>query len=157
MVLNILIIAVLLAVAIFLLLLETFLLPGITFAGVGGALFAVGGVAYAYSLSPTAGHVTLGSSVVIFGGIFFWLLRAKSFQRIALNTNVDSTVTSARDVGLQVGDEGLTVSRLAPVGKARFGEITVEAKAQENFIDEQTPVVIVRIGGYQVTVKSLYN
>ncbi|MDR3246744.1 MAG: NfeD family protein [Prevotellaceae bacterium] len=154
MILDIVIIVVLLAVAIFLLLLETFLLPGITIAGIGGILFAVGGIAYAYSLSPDAGHITLGGAVIVFGGIFFRLLRAKSFQRIALKANVDSTLMSTRDMGLRIGDRGVTVSRLAPVGKARFDQVTVEAKALENFIDEQTPVVITHINGYQVVVES---
>jgi membrane-bound ClpP family serine protease len=155
MTLNIIIIVALMGIAILLLLLETFLLPGITVAGVGGVLFAVGGIVYAYTLSVPAGHITLGSSVVVFGGFFIWLLRAKSFQRVALNTNVDSTLTSTRDLGLHVGDEGVTLSRLAPIGKARFGQITVEAKSMEDFIDEQTPVAIVRIEGYNVTVKTI--
>ncbi|MDR3260986.1 MAG: hypothetical protein LBT78_04040 [Tannerella sp.] len=157
MVLDILIIVVFMVIAVFLLLLETFLLPGITIAGIGGVLFAIGGVVYAYSLSPAAGHVTLGSSVIVFGGFFLWLLRSKSFQRVALKTDVDSTVTSTREVGLRIGDKGITVSRLAPVGKARFGQITVEAKACENFINEQTAVVIIHINGYQVEVESIIN
>jgi membrane-bound ClpP family serine protease len=58
-------------------------------------------------------------------------------------------------MGLQIGDKGITLSRLAPIGKARFNNTTVEAKAQENFIDEQTPVVIVRIEGYNVIVEPI--
>ena len=146
------------AVAIFLLILEIFLLPGITIAGVGGALFAIGGIIYAYQMVGTvAGHSTLVCSLVLFFGFFFRLLRAKSFHRVALKTNVDSTLTSTRDLGLQVGDEGVTLSRLAPIGKARFDGTIVEAKAQEDFIDEQTPVVIVRIEGYNVVVEPMNN
>jgi membrane protein implicated in regulation of membrane protease activity len=153
MTLDILIIVFCMGIAIFLLLMEVFLLPGITVAGVGGGLFAVAGIVYAYSIAPATGHVTLGSSVVVFGGLFCWLLRAKSFQRVALKTNIDATLTSTRDIGLRVGDRGITLSRLAPIGKARFGQTVVEAKAEENFIDEQTPVTIVRIDGYNVSVR----
>jgi membrane-bound ClpP family serine protease len=155
MVWDILITAVIMIVAVSLLLLETFLLPGITVAGVAGALFALGGIVYAYSLGPTAGHITLGGSAVLFGGFFAWMLRAKSFRRVALRTNIDATLTSTRDLGLNVGDEGITLSRLAPIGKARFGQVTVEAKAQENLIDEQTPVAILRIDGGNVTVQAI--
>lgn len=155
MTLDIIIITAIMLIAILLFLVEIFLLPGFTIAGVAGAIFAIGGVVYAYTLSPTAGHITLGGSVVVFGGLFLWLLRAKSFQRVALKTDVDSTLTSTRDMGLQVGEEGVTLSRLAPIGKARFEQITVEAKAMENFIDEQTPVVIVRIDGYNVVVQTI--
>jgi membrane-bound ClpP family serine protease len=157
MLLDIIIILVLMAAAIFLLLLETFLLPGITVAGIGGVLLAVGGIMYAYSVDPpSVGHVTLGGSAVVFGGLFLWMLRAKSFQRVALKTDVAATLTSTRDMGLRAGDQGVTLSRLAPIGKARFGSITVEAKAEEDFIDEQTPIVILRIEGYNVVVKSIH-
>ena len=143
------------AVAIFLFLLEIFLLPGITIAGVGGALFAIGGIIYAYSIGTVTGHITLICYIVLFFSFFAWLLRAKSFQRVSLKTNVDSTLTSTRDMGLQVGDKGITLSRLAPIGKARFGNTTVEAKTQGDFIDEQTQVVIVRIEGYNVVVETI--
>ena len=153
MTLNILIIVVFMGVAICLLLMETFLLPGITIAGVGGVLFAAGGIVYAYSLSPQTGHITLGSSIVLFGALFGWLLRARSFRRVALHTEINATLTSTRDLGLNVGDKGVTLSRLAPAGKARFGAVQVEARALDGFIDEQTPVVIVHVDGYNVTVR----
>jgi membrane protein implicated in regulation of membrane protease activity len=155
---DIFIIIIFMAVAIFLLILEIFLLPGITIAGIGGALFAIGGIIYAYQkVGAVAGHITLAGSLVLFFGFFFWLLRARSFQRVALKTNVDSTLTSTRDLGLKPGDQGITLSRLAPIGKARFEQTIVEAKSQEDFIDEQTPVVIVRIEGYNVIVEPILN
>lgn len=153
MILNIFIIAALMILAIGLVLLEIFLLPGITIAGVGGGLFAIGGIVYAYMQSPTMGAVTLVTSAIVFGGVFFWLLRAKSFNRVALKTNVDSTVTSARELSLNVGDEGVAISRLAPIGKARFNGVNVEAKSTGEFINEDTLVVITRIDGYNVVVK----
>ena len=157
MTLNIIIIVICMAVAIFLFLLEIFLLPGITIAGIGGVIFAIGGIIYAYSVGTVTGHITLISSIILFVGFFTWLLRAKSFQRVALKTNVDSTLTSTRDMGLQVGDKGIALSRLAPIGKARFADTTVEAKTQGEFIDELTQVVIVRLEGYNVVVESIEN
>ncbi|MDR1098711.1 MAG: NfeD family protein [Tannerella sp.] len=157
MVTDIIIIVFLMAAAIFLILAEIFLLPGITVAGIGGALFAIGGVAYAYSTGITAGNITLGSSIVIFAGIFLWLLRRNSFSRVALKTDIDSTLSSPKDENLQIGDEGITLSRLAPIGKARFRDITVEAKSINDFIDENTPVVILRIDGYNVIVENKNN
>lgn len=62
------IIVFLMLVAIVLILLEIFLLPGITIAGIGGFLFAAAGVIYAYSVGETAGHITLFLSLATFGG-----------------------------------------------------------------------------------------
>ena len=153
MTMDIIIIVFLMIVAIGLIIAEIFLLPGITIAGIAGALFAIGGVAYAYSISVTVGNITLGSSIFTFGGIFVWLLRSNSFNRVSLKADIESTVASPRDMELNIGDVGVTLSRLAPIGKARFNNITVEAKSTGDFIDENTTVIIKRIEGYNVVVE----
>ena len=132
------IIAFLMVVAIVLILLEIFMLPGITVAGVGGFLFAAGGLIYAYSVGTPVGNVTLAVSLLVFVASFVWLLRSKSFNR---------------DLGIVPGDEGLTLSRLAPIGKARINGIMVEAKSVDELIDENTPVEVIRVDGYNVIVK----
>ena len=154
---DIVIIVFLMLAAVVLLLAEIFLLPGITIAGIGGALFAIGGIAYAYSVSAQAGNITIVSSIIAFGSVFFWMLRSNSFNRVALKKNIESTVSSPRDENLHVGDEGVTLSRLAPIGKARFNNITVEAKSLNDFVDENTPVVIVSVEGYNVVVEHKNN
>lgn len=153
MLLDMAIIVVLMSLAVGLILVEIFLLPGITLAGIGGFLFAVGGIVYAYQLGEWTGNLTLIVSVLLFAGIFVWMLRSGSFSRVALKTDVDSKLTSSRDLGIEPGDEGTTLSRLAPIGKARIKGIAVEAKSQEELIDENTPVVVVRVDGYNVIVK----
>jgi membrane-bound ClpP family serine protease len=153
MVTDIIIIVFLMVAAIFLILAEIFLLPGITIAGIGGALFAIGGIIYAYSVNAVTGNIALISSALVFGGFFFRLLRRDSFSRVSLKTDIASTVSSPKDENLHVGDEGVTLSRLAPVGKARFNNVTVEAKSANEFIDENTLVVITGIEGFNVTVE----
>lgn len=111
MIFETLIIAFLMVVAIVLILLEIFMLPGITVAGVGGFIFAAGGLIYAYSVDTLAGNVTLAVSLLVFAATFVWLLRSKSFSRVALKTDVDSRLVSSRDLGIIPGDEGLTLSR----------------------------------------------
>jgi membrane-bound ClpP family serine protease len=154
MTLEIVIIVFLMTAAIALLLTEIFFLPGITLAGIGGALFAVGGVAYAYTLGVQTGNITLFSSLVVFGALFFGMIRSNTFNRMALKTDIESKVSSPRGTSLKAGDRGISLSRLAPIGKARFGDITVEAKSVNDFIDENTPVVILSIEGYNVIVEA---
>lgn len=154
---DIAIITFLMAVAILLILLEIFMLPGITVAGLGGFIFAVGGLIYAYSLDTMTGHITLIASLLLFGGAFAWLLRSKSFSRVALKTDIASKLISSRDLGIKPGDEGITLSRLAPVGKARINGLTVEAKSMDELINENTPIEVVRVEGYNVIVKVKTN
>ncbi len=157
MIFETLIIAFLMVVAIVLILLEIFMLPGITVAGVGGFIFAAGGLIYAYSVDTLAGNMTLAVSLLVFAATFVWLLRSKSFSRVALKTDVDSRLVSSRDLGIIPGDEGLTLSRLAPIGKARINGIMVEAKSMDELIDENTPVEVVRVDSNNIIVKRKIN
>jgi membrane-bound ClpP family serine protease len=142
----------LMGLAITLILVEIFLLPGITLAGIGGFLFAAGGVICAYDLSVTAGHVTLITSVLLFATAFFSLLRAKSFGRVALHTDIDSRLPSTRDLGIRPGESGVTLSRLAPRGKAKINGLIVEAASTGDFIDEDTPITVLRVESHNVIV-----
>ena len=150
---ELLILMIVMIVAIVLGLVEIFLLPGLTFAGIGGLLFASGGLYYAYSLSSTIGNWTLFSALAIFCVGVVWFMRSRSINRIALHTDVNSRLESCSEQGIQVGYEGIALSRLAPIGKAQIGTTIVEAKSETEFIDEKTPIVVVRVEGYNVIVK----
>jgi len=147
------IITFLLITSVILILLEIFLFPGITVAGIGGFIFAVGGLYYAYKLSWWTGNIALIATLITFGIAFIWMLRAKSLSRIALKTNVDSKLASSKDMGIKVGDEGVTVSRLAPIGKASINGIIVEAKSLDELIEEKSEVTVIRVERYNVIVK----
>ena len=152
MIFDIVIILLLMAVAIVLLLLELFLLPGAV-VGVCGAFFALGGIAYGFSLGTAAGCIVLGASVVLFGLLFAWLMRRNSLSKIALKTAVESKLPSMKELGVEIGDTGTTLSRLAPTGLVNIGQQTLEARSQAGMIDEDKPIVVVRVEGYQVVVK----
>lgn len=152
MLLDIAIIVFLMVTAIVLIIAEIFLLPGITLAGIGGAIFAIGGVVFAYSAGLWIGHLTLILSVLVFSIVFGWLLRSRSFNKVALKTDIDSKLMSSRDLGIEPGDEGITISRLAPIGKARIKGITVEAKSLDELIDENTAIKVIRVDSYNVIV-----
>lgn len=131
--------------AIILLIAEVFFIPGITLAGIAGVLCAGGGIWYAYSLDMTIGHITVLSSIIGFVAVFWFFVRSRSFKIMELNADISSKVTSNLEQGISVGEKGVTVSRLASVGKARFNRTIVEVKAENGWIDENTPVLVTRI------------
>lgn len=152
---NVIIVAVSIVLGILLLLIEFFLLPGISIAGVGGAIFMVGGVIYSYIyLGSTAGNITLALSLILLALAFVWLLKSKSLQKIALTADIRETVDNSDLKSLQPGDTGITVSRLNPIGKVMINEVTVEGKSFDGeLIDEDTEIEVVRVESYNVTVK----
>ena len=68
MLLDIAIIVFLMVAAILLILAEIFLLPGITLAGIGGAIFAIGGVVFAYNGGRWGGPPELYIYINALGG-----------------------------------------------------------------------------------------
>ena len=146
---------VLLVSGIILILAEIFLLPGITVAILGGAIFICGGLYYAYShLGLQGGNIALAISVITFIITFVWLIKSKAINKIGLHTNIDSTVADKKVMDeIKEGDEGITLSRLNPIGKVKIGTITIEAKTLGDFIDEDVEIVVLKVYPTQVVVK----
>lgn len=154
MIFDIAIITVLLGLAIGLMLMEIFLLPGITVAGIGSVFFAVGGVAYAYlHVGALAGNISLAVSLLTFCILFIWLVRSRALDKIALKTDVDGKLITPQQQGICIGDEGITVSRLNPVGKIKVKGIVTEGRSLGDFIPEETAVVVIRLELSSIIVK----
>lgn len=153
--LDLIIVIALLTLGVIFMLIEIFLLPGISIAGIAGAIFLVGGIIYAYLfLGSTAGNIALASSAIALGGSFFWLLRSKSLQKISLNTNIESTVDNSSLKKIVVGDTGIAISRLNPIGKVMVNDVEVEGKSVNGaFIDEDSEIEVVKVETYNVLVK----
>lgn len=159
MTLDLIIVIALLAMGVLFMLIEIFLLPGISIAGIAGAIFLIGGIAYAYLfLGSTAGNISLIASGVVLGGSFVWLLRSKSLRRISLETNIESTVDNTYLSKMAAGDIGTTISRLNPIGKVLVNDIVAEGKSVDGeFIDEDTEIEIVKVETYNVLVRRKIN
>ena len=82
-----------------------------------------------------------------------WVLRAKTWRRMALETNIDSKAVSSEASVLALGDKGKTLSRLAPMGSARFGNSVIEVKALEGMIDPEKEIEVVLIEDGKIYVK----
>lgn len=153
---NLIIVLTLVLLGIILLLIEIFLLPGFGIAGIGGIAMMGGGVFYAYSyIGSLAGTITLLLSVLLLGGGFFWLIKSKSLKKIALTTNINSTIDNSDLKKLSKGDLGITISRLNPIGRVMFDGVMIEGKSfTGEMIDEDTEVEVVSVDSFNVVVKT---
>src|SRR5690554_1429274 len=136
-------------------LIEIFLLPGISVAGIAGAIFLIGGIIYSYIfLGSTSGNITLAASAVALGATFFWLLKSKSLEKISLNTNIDDKVDNSNLLKVAVGDVGVAISRLNPIGKVLVNDTEIEGKSYDGeFIEEETEVEVMKIETYNILVR----
>ncbi|QRX63087.1 hypothetical protein JS578_09380 [Dysgonomonadaceae bacterium zrk40] len=151
---ELMIVVALILVGILFMLAEIFLLPGISVAGIAGAIFLIGGIVYSYLfIGSTAGNITLAASAIAMGASFFLLLKSKSLRRISLETNIESKVDNSDLAKISVGDTGIALSRLNPTGKVMVNELIVEGKSYNGeFIDEDEKIEVIRIDTYQIQV-----
>ena len=132
---------------------EVLLIPGVGIAGILGILSMGGSCYYAFSqLGQTTGIIVTAVNVVLVVALSVWILRAKTWKRLTLETNIDSKAVP-NDGVLTVGERGKTQTRLAPMGMVRFGNDVVEVKALEGMIDPGIDVEIVMIEDNKVYVK----
>ncbi len=131
---------------------EIMLIPGVGVAGILGLLSMGGSCFYAFKeMGSTAGGIVTTVNVVLLVIMTVYVLRAKTWKRMSLETNIDSK--AVENVTVAVGDRGRTVTRLAPMGSARFGNYIVEVKALEGMLDPEIRVEVVLIEDNKIYVK----
>lgn len=136
---------------------EILLIPGVGVAGILGLLSMGGSCFYAfYEFGNTTGAIITAVNVVLVVALAVWILRAKTWKRMAIETNIDSKAVSSEASVLAVGDRGRTLTRLAPMGSARFGDYVIEVKALEGMLDPNVDVEVVLIEDNKIYVKPLF-
>lgn len=147
----------LIVLGVFLFVVEFLLVPGVTIAGIGGAALMAVAVFSAYKThGSTVGNYTLLATLFISIGGFAYALRAKTWRRLALSKNIESKVEVGLENGaVKVGDRGVALTRMAPIGKVLINDIIVEGKSQEGFLDQKTPIEVIKVLNTQIIVKPI--
>ena len=150
------IVVTLIVLGIILMLVEMLLIPGVGIAGFLslGSLGAACWYAFA-EISTAAGWWTTLAAVVVLAVLLFFALRASTWRRLELKTEVTSKVGTESE-HVHVGDRGIAYTRLAPMGTGRFGAVSCEVKSHDNtMIAAGTPVEVVAIEENRPVVKPI--
>ena len=70
-----------------------------------------------------------------------------------MDTSIDGKVNVEAE-NLQVGQEGIAISRLAPMGTIDVDGAFYEAQSVLDLIDQKTPVKVVKIEGSKIWVQA---
>lgn len=153
------VIIILIVLGILLFVIEFLLVPGVTVAGIGGLILTVFGVYKAFNdFGASTGVWVLIGTLMLSVFVIVMSLRARTWDRLMLKTNVDGTVDSASvEDQIKSGDQGTTLTRLAPMGKVQVNNIVREAKSTEGFIDEHTDIEVVAVEGTRISVKPVID
>jgi len=148
------IIAVLIVVGFLFLLLEVLVLPGTNIAGFIGFILIAIGVWQAYAAyGGLAGSLTLAGCIVFSVVGLYFSLKAGTWKRASLKSNIDSKVNIVDEQKIRIGDTGRAVSRLAPMGKATINNEYYEVKTQGEYLDAGTEIEVIEIEFNKITVK----
>ncbi len=146
----------LLLIGLALIIVELVFIPGTTVVGVLGLVFAIVGIVISYSHfgSDIGLYILLGSLVTTLGAMFY-TFRVGAWKRFAHKSSIDSKVNEGIMAYVQIGDEGVTISTLRPMGKAEFHDKTFEVKTSGNYVERGERVKITRIESHQIVVEPL--
>jgi membrane-bound ClpP family serine protease len=153
---NILIILFLIFLGVVLLLIEFTILPGITIAGIGGFLLFAYSIYLAFtSYGTLAGFLTLGFVMIVAPLLLVYLFKGKSGKKMVLGAVITGVANQLDTAKIKVGDIGITIGRLAPMGKIKVNDEVVEVKSTGSFVDPGQQVRIVEIEKSLITVEPL--
>lgn len=133
---------------------ELLLLPGVS-VGAILALVCYGSAVYIafVDFGTMPGIVTLVVVLVLSLIATVLSLRAKTWRRLSLQQEIDSTSNCLPEKEIAIGARGVSVSRLSPMGKVEIAGKVYEAKSADVYIDQKQTVSVVGFDNFSVIVK----
>jgi membrane-bound ClpP family serine protease len=151
---NTALIIIILILGVVLLALEIVALPG-GVAGFFGLLLISVGVWQSYSgFGNTVGTIILLCAIALCVLMLLLFMKTKTWQRFSLKEESGSKVNQL-EPAVKTGTRGVTISRLAPTGKALIDGEQMEVHAVNKFIDPDRPIEVVATEGYRIDVREV--
>lgn len=153
---EILTVLLLILLGIVLLIIEFMLIPGITIAGIASVIAFGAGIVLSFQYWGTIPGLISLFAILIFVPVFlYFLFKGKAMKPMMLNTGIEGRVVNIDNKKIHIGDEGVSIGRLNPSGRIKIGEISVDARSRNLFVDPKTPVRIIKIEGNTVIVEPI--
>lgn len=154
---NVFLILLLLIGGIALVILELVAIPGTTIAGLCGVGLLVYGIYEVFMQYGTMyGAIAIVVSLIICIALLVYSLRTKTWKRFSLNKEIDSKVNTI-DTEIHVGDKGVSVTRLAPMGMAEINGQRLEVYTATSYVEPNTLLVVEAIDDNKIRVREEVN
>lgn len=151
---SIFVIILLILLGLVLLLIEFAVIPGVTIAGIGGFLLLLASIYIAFSdLGTVAGFITLAVVLIVAPAMVYYFFKSRTGKKMILEKNIDGKIELIDNEKIKVGDVGKTIGRLAPMGKVKVNGEVAEAQSTGAFIDQNTPVTVIKIVSNKLIVE----
>ena len=138
------------------LLAELVLLPGVTIGTILSLICYAGAIYLAFTtFGTTIGVVVIGVVILLSLITTIFSLRAKTWQRFSLKQNIDSVSNESPEMDVKIGDRGVAVSRIAPMGKVEIAGKYYEAKSADVLIDQREEVEVIGFENNSIVVRKV--
>lgn len=135
---------------------ELVLLPGVSIGAVLSMICYGSSIYLAFrDYGTVVGVVVIGVILVLSVVAIVVSLRAKTWQRFSLKQEIRSSSTPVPAEELHIGDRGVTLSRLSPMGKIEIGGRIYEAKSLDSYVDPRRKIEVVGFENFSVIVKTI--
>lgn|SRR5574344_220804 len=146
-------IIILLVLGMGLIVLELVAIPGTTISGISGLGLTIYGI---YQVFIEYG-AHWGISISLFDLILcvlllIYSLRSKTWKRFAQKEEITSKMNVVKHQ-IKVGDKGVSITRLAPMGIAMINDERVEVFTSTSYVDPNTSLVVEQVEGNKIRVK----
>ncbi len=151
--------------------LEIFVIPGFGVTGILGITFSVTGLVLAminnidFDFGPvevpdvSRSLLTVGSGVVLGFGLLLYLSsrigEKGPLRKIALVTDIDSTIATENNLDFLIGKEGVAETVLRLSGKVIIDDEIYDAVSEMNFIQSGEKVRVTRVEAAQIYVEKI--
>src|SRR6185503_12432174 len=94
-----------------------------------------------------------GTAVFTFASIIFGF-KSGIFRGLTLKSTVEGKVNVIDESKIRVGDGGIAMSKIAPIGKALINDITYEVQTLGEWINSGSPIEVIKVSLNKITVKA---
>ncbi len=135
---------------------EIIFIPGTTVVGFMGGAMSIYAIVKAYIEYETfIGHIFLSSTLIGLGLGFFLCLHYKVWNKVAITSTSEGKAFNDLNLEVSLGDQGMSVSDLKPVGKAEINNKYYEVQTLGEYCPHGTALVVIEVNAHKIIVKPI--
>jgi len=143
----------LILLGLFLLILEILFVPGMVIGFISVILMIVGIIFSFKDYGTTTGIIVLSGTTIVSIVAVYWAFNSGIWKKLQVQSSMDGKANVLEEGAINVGDTGKTISRLNPMGKAFINNLQLEVHSQDDFIDQDKDITVIKIQQNKIFVK----
>jgi len=146
----------LIVIGLVLIIIEIIFIPGTTIVGIIGLLCVISGLVMTFNhFGSTVGWAATGGTAIISAVVLIYAFKSGVWDKFALHTSIDSKVNQDKPIELNVGDAGIALSALRPIGKGEFNDQVLEVRSLGELVEANSKIKVVKIDNRKIFVEPI--